>query len=66
MFVSVTSENRPSRKTNSLDEAIEILCAKRDAGELDAALLDLFLKERLHQQYAADFLSYDQTGFPSL
>lgn len=64
LFVSVTAENRPSRKTNRLDEAIAILCEKRDAGLLDADLLDLFLNERLHQQYAADFLSDDQTGFP--
>ena len=63
IFVAVTAENRPCRKTNSLDEAMEILFEMRDAGHLDAALLDLFFSERLHQQYAADFLSEDQIGF---
>lgn len=63
MFVSVTAENRPCRKTNSLDDALEILFEMRDAGQLDADLLELFVSERLHQQYAAEFLSDDQAGF---
>jgi HD-GYP domain-containing protein (c-di-GMP phosphodiesterase class II) len=62
-LVSVTAENRSYRKTNSLAEAMEILFSMRDAGRLDAELLDLLVRERLHQQYAAEFLSEEQRGF---
>ncbi|HKJ04188.1 MAG TPA: HD domain-containing phosphohydrolase [Geopsychrobacteraceae bacterium] len=57
IFVSVTAENCPYRKTNSLEGAITILFEMGASGQLDLDLLDLFVSEHLHQQYAAEFLT---------
>ena len=56
-FVSVTTENCSYRKTNNLDETLKILFEMAAAGQLDLDLLNLFVKENLHQQYAAEFLT---------
>jgi HD-GYP domain-containing protein (c-di-GMP phosphodiesterase class II) len=59
-FVSVTAEHRVYCKTNSLEDAMKILYGMADSGQLDRNLLDLFYREHLHRQYAAEFLSDEQ------
>lgn len=62
LFVSVTTQNRSYRKSNNLEEALEALLGMKEEKGLDADLINLFLCERLHQQYAAEFLSAEQSG----
>lgn len=62
LFVSVTTQNRFYRKNNNLDEAVEALLEMKEERGLDGDLINLFLRERLHQQYAAEFLPAEQSG----
>lgn len=57
LFVSLVAENRSYRKSNTLDEAVEILQAMAAEKRLDPELVALFVADHIHQQYAAEFLS---------
>jgi HD-GYP domain-containing protein (c-di-GMP phosphodiesterase class II) len=60
VFEALTSANRPYRQPMKLSEVIDILKKEVSDGKLDRDLVDLFIKEKVHLQYACRFLKPEQ------
>jgi HD-GYP domain-containing protein (c-di-GMP phosphodiesterase class II) len=60
VFEALTAVDRPYKKANRLSEAIAILAAFRDRGQIDADLFELFLRSGLYRRYAERFLPPEQ------
>jgi HD-GYP domain-containing protein (c-di-GMP phosphodiesterase class II) len=52
IFESLTAQDRPYKKPQELAEAVEILKRMRADGHIDPDLLDIVIKDRIHEQYA--------------
>lgn len=52
IFESLTAQDRPYKKPQELAEAIEIIKRMRADGHLDPDLLDIVIKDRIHEEYA--------------
>jgi len=52
IFEALTARDRPYKKGKTLSEVIKIMGFMVKDGHIDGALFDLFIKERLHIEYA--------------
>jgi HD-GYP domain-containing protein (c-di-GMP phosphodiesterase class II) len=57
LFEALTSANRPYRPPLKLSKALEIMVRFARNGRIDADLLDIFMRQGVYRQYAAQFLS---------
>lgn len=66
IFEALTAADRPYKPAMPLSQAIGILRGMAGRGEIDPDLLDLFVRERLHLRYAAEYLRPDQNDLGRL
>ena len=60
IFEALTAKDRPYKKGKTLSESLEILGKFKLNGHIDPDLFDVFVRERLYQKYAEQFLDEDQ------
>ncbi|MBK8231968.1 MAG: HAMP domain-containing protein [Candidatus Eisenbacteria bacterium] len=65
IFEALTAADRPYKAAMPLSQAIGILRGMAGRGEIDPDLLDLFVRERLHLRYAAEYLRPEQNDLES-
>ncbi len=70
IFEALTAKDRPYKSGKTLSESLEILGKFKLNGHIDPDLFDVFVRERLYQKYAEQFLDaaqideVDQTKIP--
>ena len=57
IFEALTAKDRPYKKGKSLAEALKIMEAMAKDNHIDADLYDLFVKEKVYEEYAKDNLA---------
>lgn len=60
IFEAVTAADRPYKRGNTLNEALEILAGFKARNHIDPDLFDLFVRERIYEKYAARFMHPSQ------
>lgn len=60
IFEALTARDRPYRKPMKISQALKILDLMRKDGHIDAGILDLFIKEKIYEDYARQELNADQ------
>lgn len=60
IFEALTSADRPYKTAKTLKEVIGIMNEMRNTGHIDPDLYDLFIKEKLHLEYARQYLKPEQ------
>ncbi len=60
IFEALTSQDRPYKKPMQISQALSILQSMRDKQHIDHELYQVFLKERVWEQYAQQHLHKDQ------
>jgi HD-GYP domain-containing protein (c-di-GMP phosphodiesterase class II) len=60
IFEALTASDRPYKKGKKLSEAIHIMSFMKKENHIDPDLYDLFIKERVFDDYAKDFLKSEQ------
>ena len=60
IFEAVTAADRPYKRGNSLNEAVEILAGFKARNHIDPDLFDLFVRERIYEKYAEKFMHPSQ------
>ncbi|NQE50484.1 HD family phosphohydrolase [Herbaspirillum rubrisubalbicans] len=60
IFEAVTASDRPYKRGNTLNEAVEILAGFKARDHIDPDLFDLFVRERIYEKYAAQFMHPSQ------
>jgi HD-GYP domain-containing protein (c-di-GMP phosphodiesterase class II) len=60
IFEALTASDRPYKKGKKLSEAIRIMSFMKKENHIDPDLYDLFIKERVFDDYAKDFLKSEQ------
>ena len=60
IFEALTAKDRPYKSGKTLSESLEILGKFKLNGHIDPDLFDVFVRERLYQKYAEQFLDAEQ------
>ena len=60
IFEALTAKDRPYKKGKTLSEALKIMSFMVKDGHIDPDLFDLFIRERIHMEYARKELSPQQ------
>jgi HD-GYP domain-containing protein (c-di-GMP phosphodiesterase class II) len=60
VFEALTARDRPYKPGKKLSETLRIMACMKQDGHLDPDLLDVFIKERVFQQYAEQYLDPEQ------
>jgi len=60
IFEALTAKDRPYKRGRTLREALSILRAMRDDGQIDSDLFDLFVNQKIYLRYAMECLSPEQ------
>ncbi|QNB05564.1 GAF domain-containing protein [Herbaspirillum frisingense] len=60
IFEAVTAADRPYKRGNTLNEAVEILAGFKARDHIDPDLFDLFVRERIYEKYAEQFMHPSQ------
>ncbi len=60
IFEALTAKDRPYKEGMKLSQALHILRQMRDQNHIDPDLFNLFIQERLYDQYAEQFLDDNQ------
>ncbi|WP_050470252.1 GAF and HD-GYP domain-containing protein [Herbaspirillum chlorophenolicum] len=60
IFEAVTAADRPYKRGNTLNEAIDILAGFRARDHIDPDLFDIFIRNKVYQQYADKFMHASQ------
>ncbi|NUU03310.1 HD family phosphohydrolase [Herbaspirillum robiniae] len=60
IFEAVTAADRPYKRGNTLNEAIDILAGFKARNHIDPDLFDIFVKQRIYEKYAAKFMHPNQ------
>src|SRR5262245_9657862 len=60
VFEALTARDRPYKRPMSLRQALAILAEMRDEGHIDSDLYELFVREKIHLRYAAEYLDPEQ------
>ncbi|MBG7620363.1 GAF domain-containing protein [Herbaspirillum sp. AP02] len=60
IFEAVTAADRPYKRGNTLNEAVEILAGFKARDHIDPDLFDLFVRERIYEKYAEQFMHASQ------
>jgi len=56
IFEALTARDRPYKPAKTLSESLRILGYMKQEGHVDPDLFDLFIRERIYQKYAAEYL----------
>ncbi len=65
VFEALTARDRPYKPGKKLSEALRILQAMADEGHIDPDLLELFMRERVWEPYARQYLEKEQFDLPA-
>ncbi|MEB0047146.1 MULTISPECIES: HD domain-containing phosphohydrolase [unclassified Pseudomonas] len=60
IFEALTAADRPYKKAKSLSEALGIMATMCRDAHIDSELFELFLNDRIYEQYAEQFLNPEQ------
>lgn len=60
VFEALTARDRPYKPGKKLSEALHIMALMKQEGHLDPDLFDVFLRERVYQRYAEQYLDPEQ------
>jgi len=60
IFEALTAADRPYKKGNTLSEALEILGGFRQRDHIDPDLFDVFVRSKVYQKYAEQFMPASQ------
>lgn len=60
IFEALTSSDRPYKKGKKLSECLRILGFMKQDGHIDPDIFDVFVKEKVYQRYAEEFLPVAQ------
>jgi len=60
VFEALTARDRPYKPGKKLSDTLRIMAFMKQDGHLDPDLLDVFIKERVFQQYADQYLDPEQ------
>lgn len=60
IFEALTAKDRPYKEGMKLSQALQILRGMRDKNHIDPDLFDLFIREKLYDHYADQFLDESQ------
>lgn len=60
IFEALTARDRPYKNGMKLSQAMKILANFKKNGHIDPDLFDIFVKQRVYQQYAEQFLNPEQ------
>jgi HD-GYP domain-containing protein (c-di-GMP phosphodiesterase class II) len=60
IFEALTAKDRPYKEGMKLSQALQILRQMKDQNHIDPDLFELFIKERLYDHYAEQFLDENQ------
>jgi HD-GYP domain-containing protein (c-di-GMP phosphodiesterase class II) len=63
VFEALTAADRPYKPAKTLSESITILGRMKVEHHVDPDLFDVFLRERVYLDYAAQFLAQEQVDF---
>ena len=60
IFEALSAKDRPYKKGKTLTECLEILGKFRLNGHIDPDLFDIFVRKKVYQRYADEYMSKDQ------
>jgi HD-GYP domain-containing protein (c-di-GMP phosphodiesterase class II)/HAMP domain-containing protein len=60
VFEALTARDRPYKKPMGLRQALRVLEEMRDEGHIDGDLFEVFVREKVHLRYAAEYLDPEQ------
>lgn len=60
IFEALTAKDRPYKEGKKLSEAIRILTLMKQDKHIDPDLFDLFIKERIYEKYASQYIDPEQ------
>jgi HD-GYP domain-containing protein (c-di-GMP phosphodiesterase class II) len=60
VFEALTAADRPYKKGKTLSEALRIMSFLRNDHHIDPDLFDVFLREKVYERYAQEFLPPEQ------
>ncbi|HUY02022.1 MAG TPA: HD domain-containing phosphohydrolase [Rhodocyclaceae bacterium] len=60
IFEALTARDRPYKKGKTLTESLQILGKFKEGGHIDPDLFDVFIRRKVYQRYAEQFLDADQ------
>ncbi len=60
IFEALSAKDRPYKKGKTLTESLEILGKFRLNGHIDPDLFDIFVRQKVYQRYADEYMSKDQ------
>ncbi len=60
IFEALTARDRPYKKGKTLTESLQILGRMRNEGHIDPDLFDIFVRSRVYEKYAKEFMDPSQ------
>ena len=60
IFEALTARDRPYKKGKTLTESLQILGKFKENGHIDPDLFDVFIRRKVYQRYAEQFLDSNQ------
>jgi len=60
IFEALTARDRPYKKGKTLTESLQILGKFKQGGHIDPDLFDVFIRQKVYQRYAEQFLDANQ------
>ncbi len=60
IFEALTAKDRPYKKGKTLTESLQILGKFKEGGHIDPDLFDVFIRRKVYQRYAEQFLDANQ------
>ena len=60
IFEALTARDRPYKKGKTLTESLQILGKFKEGGHIDPDLFDVFIRRKVYQRYAEQFLDANQ------
>jgi HD-GYP domain-containing protein (c-di-GMP phosphodiesterase class II) len=60
IFEALTAKDRPYKKGKTLSESLSILGKFKLNGHIDPDLFDVFIRRKVYQKYAEQFLDAEQ------
>lgn len=60
IFEALTAKDRPYKPGRKLSETLTIMAQLRSQGHIDPDLFDIFVKKRIYQKYAEQFMEQEQ------
>ena len=60
IFEALTARDRPYKKGKTLSESLNILGKMKEGGHIDPDLFDVFIRNKLYQKYAQEYLDPQQ------